>query len=82
MILISQDIYKQSRDDGVVSPAELPYFEGDFWPNVIEDCIREAASEEATRKKDEPDDYDDDDDIFQVRDYHLNLAPDSGFECF
>lgn len=31
----------------------LPYFEGDFWPNIIEDCIRDADKEETERKKNE-----------------------------
>lgn len=31
----------------------LPYFEGDFWPNVIEDCIRDVQMEEIERKKQE-----------------------------
>lgn len=30
----------QARDDNLTTPMSLPYFEGDFWPNVIEDCIR------------------------------------------
>ncbi|CAI2348116.1 unnamed protein product [Caenorhabditis sp. 36 PRJEB53466] len=57
-----KDIYKQARDDNLTSPTQLPYFEGDFWPNVIEDCIREASNEEAQRKvKDEDDDGEDGD---------------------
>ncbi|GMT19162.1 hypothetical protein PFISCL1PPCAC_10459, partial [Pristionchus fissidentatus] len=59
-----KDIYKQARDDGVTSPADLPYFEGDFWPNVIEDCIREAGNEEANRKKEENDDDGEEEDLF------------------
>ncbi|EFP09486.1 CRE-CBP-1 protein [Caenorhabditis remanei] len=51
-----KDIYKQARDDNLVTPTQLPYFEGDFWPNVIEDCIREASNEEAQRKVKEEDD--------------------------
>ncbi|PIC38859.1 hypothetical protein B9Z55_010734 [Caenorhabditis nigoni] len=55
-----KDIYKQARDDNLVTPTQLPYFEGDFWPNVIEDCIREASNEEAQRKVKEDDDDGDD----------------------
>lgn len=51
-----KDIYKQARDDNLTTPTQLPYFEGDFWPNVIEDCIREASNEEAQRKVKEDDD--------------------------
>ncbi len=35
------------------SAAELYYFEGDFWPNVLEECIRELDSEEAQRRREE-----------------------------
>ncbi|VDO38786.1 unnamed protein product, partial [Onchocerca flexuosa] len=48
-----KDIYKQARDENLVTPMELSYFEGDFWPNVIEDCIREAQNEEQERKRQE-----------------------------
>lgn len=43
----------QARDDNLVTPMALSYFEGDFWPNVIEDCIREVQNEELERKKQE-----------------------------
>lgn len=59
----------KARDDGLTSPADLPYFEGDFWPNVIEDCIREASSEEAQRKKEENEDDGEDEDLFTVSIY-------------
>lgn len=29
----------------------LPYFEGDFWPGVIEDCMREVGDEVARRRE-------------------------------
>ena len=46
----------------------LPYFEGDFWPNTIEDCIRDVEKEENERKKFEQMAAadDDEDDLFQV----------------
>lgn len=31
-------------------PTELPYFEGDFWPNVLEESIRELDIEEEERR--------------------------------
>lgn len=51
----------------------LPYFEGDFWPNVIEDCIREVQNEEMERKRQEEAaqqnaDDDDEDDVFHSGD--------------
>jgi E1A/CREB-binding protein len=61
-----KDIHKQAKDDNLQTPMEMPYFEGDFWPNVIEECIREAVHEENERKKLEAEaqaaDVDDDDD--------------------
>ena len=41
IVLDYKDIYKQAMEDNLQSPAELPYFEGDFWPNVLEENIRE-----------------------------------------
>ena len=35
-----RDIHKQALKDKVQSPAELPYFDGDFWPNILEDTIK------------------------------------------
>lgn len=29
---------------------ELPYFDGDFWPNALEDSIKELDQEEEERK--------------------------------
>lgn len=50
----------------------LPYFEGDFWPNIIEDCIRDADKEDNERKRQEDTQQqqfdDDDDDIFEGAD--------------
>jgi len=31
----------------------MPYFEGDFWPNVMEDSIKELDQEEEKRKREE-----------------------------
>ena len=33
----AQDMHQQSSDDDLTSVTELAYFEGDFWPNVIEE---------------------------------------------
>lgn len=31
----------------------MPYFEGDFWPNVLEESIKELEQEEEERKREE-----------------------------
>lgn len=49
----SQDIFKQATEDRLTSANELPYFEGDFWPNVLEESIKELEQEEEERKKEE-----------------------------
>lgn len=46
-----QDIFKQATEDNLKSAAELPYFEGDFWPNVIEESIKELEQEEEEKRK-------------------------------
>ena len=51
IVLDYKDIYKQALEDNLQTPAELPYFEGDFWPNVLEENIREVEQEEEARKK-------------------------------
>ena len=33
------------------STVHLPYFEGDFWPNTIEDLVSQMDEEEKSRKK-------------------------------
>ncbi len=38
-------------DDGLKCATELPYFEGDFWPNVLEESIKELDQEEEERQK-------------------------------
>ncbi|XP_077305392.1 CREB-binding protein isoform X1 [Lithobates pipiens] len=48
-----KDIFKQATEDRVTTAKELPYFEGDFWPNVLEESIKELEQEEEERKKEE-----------------------------
>lgn len=51
IVLDYKDIHKQAYEDNMKSPAELPYFEGDFWPNVMEESIKELDQEEEEKKK-------------------------------
>ncbi len=48
-----QDIFKNCTDDGVTLVTELPYFEGDFWPNVLEEFIKELDQEAREREASE-----------------------------
>ncbi|KAF3846355.1 hypothetical protein F7725_003433 [Dissostichus mawsoni] len=48
-----KDIFKQATEDRITTANELPYFEGDFWPNVLEESIKELEQEEEERKKEE-----------------------------
>ncbi|KAJ8246212.1 hypothetical protein GJAV_G00265080 [Gymnothorax javanicus] len=48
-----KDIFKQATEDRLTSANELPYFEGDFWPNVLEESIKELEQEEEERKREE-----------------------------
>lgn len=53
IVLDYKDIHKQAFEDNLKSPAELPYFEGDFWPNVMEESIKELDQEEEEKRKQE-----------------------------
>lgn len=46
-----KDILKQAVEDKLTSATELPYFEGDFWPNVLEESIKELDQEEEEKRK-------------------------------
>ena len=48
-----QDIFKHCTDDGITNVTEIPYFEGDFWPNVIDDTIKELDQEAKEREASE-----------------------------
>lgn len=47
IVLDYKDILKQATEDNVRSAMDLPYFEGDFWPNVIEESIKDIEMEQA-----------------------------------
>ena len=46
-----QDILRDAIDNNMQSACEIPYFEGDFWPNVIEESIKELDQEEEEKRK-------------------------------
>ncbi|ODN03688.1 CREB-binding protein, partial [Orchesella cincta] len=51
IVLDYKDILKQAMEDNLSSAAELPYFEGDFWPNVLEESIKELDQEEEEKRR-------------------------------
>ncbi|XP_052796528.1 histone lysine acetyltransferase CREBBP-like isoform X2 [Mya arenaria] len=51
IVIDYKDIYKDSIENNVSKVTDLPYFEGDFWPNVLEDVIKEQESEEEEKRK-------------------------------
>ncbi len=50
-VCVLQDILKDAIENNLTSAAELPYFEGDFWPNVLEESIKELDQEEEEKRK-------------------------------
>lgn len=62
-----QDIFKQATEDRLTSAKELPYFEGDFWPNVLEESIKELEQEEEERKREENSTSNESTDVSQTR---------------
>ena len=50
-LIILQDILKDAIENNITSASDLPYFEGDFWPNVLEDSIKELEQEEEEKRK-------------------------------
>jgi E1A/CREB-binding protein len=46
IVIDYKDIHKQATEDNFKSAVEMPYFEGDFWPNVIEESIKEIEVEQ------------------------------------
>nr|XP_006012805.1 PREDICTED: histone acetyltransferase p300-like [Latimeria chalumnae] len=46
-----KDLFKQVTEECLVSAKELPYFEGDFWPNFLEESIEKLEQEEREREE-------------------------------
>ena len=52
-MLLTQDIWKDAVENNMQSVTELPYFEGDFWPNILEESIKEEQEEIEKRRREE-----------------------------
>ena len=46
-----KDIFRHCTDEEITTVTEIPYFEGDFWPNVVEETIKELDMEEEEERK-------------------------------
>ncbi|KAL8561590.1 hypothetical protein ACOMHN_024826 [Nucella lapillus] len=51
VVIDYKDIFKDAIENNLGSARDMPYFEGDFWPNVMEESIKELDLEEAEKKK-------------------------------
>lgn len=49
IVIDYKNILEQATEDRLESVKELPYFDGDCWPNQIEDSIKEIEMERANR---------------------------------
>ena len=50
-LLALQDILRDAVENNIRCATEIPYFEGDFWPNVLEESIKELDQEEEEKRK-------------------------------
>jgi len=42
---------KDAIESNMQSVVEMPYFEGDFWPNILEESIKELEQEEEDKRR-------------------------------
>ncbi|CAF1004164.1 unnamed protein product [Adineta steineri] len=53
VVIDYKDVMKDCLDNQVQTALNIPYFEGDFWSNIIEESIKELDQEEEDRRKQE-----------------------------
>ncbi|ESN92560.1 hypothetical protein HELRODRAFT_95876, partial [Helobdella robusta] len=51
VIIDYKDIYKDAIEGNITKVTDMPYFEGDFWPNILEECIKDLEQEEVEKRK-------------------------------
>lgn len=44
VVIEYKDIYKDAVEKNLTCATDVPYFEGDFWPNVLEESIKVRVS--------------------------------------
>ena len=50
-VCVGQDVLKDAVESLMQSVVEMPYFEGDFWPNILEESIKELEQEEEDKRR-------------------------------
>ncbi|CAF3835650.1 unnamed protein product [Rotaria magnacalcarata] len=53
VVIDYKDVMKDCLDNQVQNALNIPYFEGDFWANIIEESIKELDQEEEDRRRQE-----------------------------
>lgn len=53
VVIDYKDMHRDAVENCVKSPAEMPYFEGDYWPQVLEESIKEVEIEEEKKRREE-----------------------------
>lgn len=51
VVIDYKDIFSDALHSSMLSPTELPYFEGDYWPNALEEIFKEIDEETNRRMK-------------------------------
>jgi len=51
LYICEQDILKDAQENNLTCVTEMPYFEGDFWPNILEESIKEVEQEELEKRR-------------------------------
>uniref|UniRef100_A0A1I8FTS9 histone acetyltransferase n=1 Tax=Macrostomum lignano TaxID=282301 RepID=A0A1I8FTS9_9PLAT len=58
-----KDILAYALENSIVSPTDLPYFEGDFWPGSLEELIKELDEQKKKMEEEQQQMDNDDDDV-------------------
>ncbi|ODN00683.1 CREB-binding protein [Orchesella cincta] len=51
IVMEFKNLYKYILDEGLNPVDDLPYFEGDFWPMILEDSLKDIDKEEEKKKE-------------------------------
>ena len=51
VFVLIQDVLRDAKEGNIQDVTQIPYFEGDFWPNVLEENIKELEQEEQDKRR-------------------------------